>query len=137
MGTAAASPGVSVSAGFGAGWRRMAEALRAAIPVEEIDRIWLFAPVRQAEREWGTAVISRRIGGHRRRIYTATYVVIARGRDRGQGRVTVEEVGESPADVVDGVVLGVQLRTGETQPPDEVSPALLTGAFGDQPAAQA
>ena len=106
----------------------MATAVAEAVPPAEIDRIWLFAPVRQEDREWGTAVIGRRAAGDRLRVYTARYMLVIRGRERGQGRVGVEEIGESPGGVIDDVIRGVQERAGETEPPVEVATALWYGA---------
>lgn len=108
--------------GQGIGWTRVAQSLANAVPREAIDRIWLFAPVRREEREWGTAVVSRRTEEGRSRIYTASYLMIVRGRERGRGKVTIEEVGESPPDVVHEVIAGVQERAGEPSPPTEIPP---------------
>jgi hypothetical protein len=113
----------------------VAAAIREAMPTEEIDRVWLFAPVRREDREWGTAVVSRRLDDARRAVYTATYVVVVRGRDRGSGKVTVERVGETPTAVVDQVIFGVQERAGEPEPPEEVSPSWWSERDGDEPAA--
>jgi hypothetical protein len=112
------------SAGLGIGWMRTAQSLAEAVPPEEIDGIWLFPPVRREEREWGVAVVSRRSENERRRIYTASYMLIVRGRQRGQGKVVVEEVGESPVDVVHEIIRGVQERAGEAEPPSEIAPRL-------------
>jgi len=103
--------------GMGLGWARAAQSLAEVVPASEIERIWLFPPVRREEREWGVAVVSRRSEGERRRIYTARYMLIVRGRERGQGKVVIEEVGESPRSVVHDVIQGVQERTGEAEPP--------------------
>lgn len=135
MGTAART-GVGRAPGLGLGWTRVAQRLREHVPPAEIDGIWLFAPVLREEREWGTAVISRRTAGGRRRIYTASYLVVVRGRERGQGRVAVEEVGESPADVVHDVIAGVQERAGEREPPVEIAPELWYGEERDESAAE-
>ena len=116
--------GTARAPGLGIGWTRTAESLAEAVPPREIDGIWLFPPVRREEREWGVAVVSRRTENERRRIYTASYMLIVRGRQRGQGRVAVEEVGESPIDVVHEIIRGVQERTGEAEPPVEISPRL-------------
>lgn len=117
--------------GLRPGWRRVAEAVAQAVPVGEIARIWLFAPVRQDEREWGTAVIARRVQEGRLRVYTGRYGVATRGRDRGQGQVAVEDVGESPDDVLPEVLRGVQERAGEAEPPVEIAPAQWYGRDED------
>ncbi len=128
-------PGITRAPGLGLGWTRVAQAVAESVLPSEIDGIWLFPPVRHEEREWGVAVISCRTGSERRRIYTASYMLIVRGRARGQGRVAVEEVGEGPAAVIHEVVRGVQQRAGETEPPVEISPDLWFGADDDEPAA--
>jgi hypothetical protein len=51
-------------------------------------------------------------------------MLVMRGRERGQGKIAVEEVGESPLSVVQEVIRGVQERAGETEPPIEISPGL-------------
>ena len=114
----------ALSPGLGLGWTRVAQAVEAEVPPHSIDGIWLFAPVRREWREWGTAVITCRLDSERRRIYTARYWLTIRGRERGEGRVLVEQVGESPAVVLHEVIAGVQERAGETEPPVEVSPEL-------------
>lgn len=110
--------------GLELGWLRTAQSLAEVVRSEEIDGIWLFPPVRREEREWGTAVVSRLSGEGRRRIYTASYMLVVRGRERGQGKVVVEEVGESPIAVVHEVLRGVQERAGEAEPPVEIPPKL-------------
>jgi hypothetical protein len=116
--------------GIGPGWTRVAEAVAAQVQVDQIDGIWLFPPVRREEREWGVAVISCTTEDLRSRIYTASYMMIVRGRERGHGKVSVEEVGESPATVLEDVIRGVQDRAGEAEPPAEIEPNLW---FGDAP----
>jgi hypothetical protein len=106
------------------------------MPAGEIERIWLFASVRREEREWGTAVVARRGERKRLRVYTASYQLVIRGGERGQGRVTLLEVGESRAAVVDHVIRGVQQRAGEAEPPVEIGPSLWFGEEHDQSAAQ-
>ncbi len=114
--------GATRSPGLGLGWTRTAQSLGEVVPASEIERIWLFPPVRREEREWGVAVVSRIADGERRRIYTASYMLIVRGRERGQGKIAVEEVGESPISVMHEVIKGVQERAGEAEPPVEIAP---------------
>jgi hypothetical protein len=113
------------------------------VPAAEIVQIWLFPPVRKDEREWGTAVVARRVDEGRLRIYAASYVLVVRGRERGQGRVQVEDVGETPDDIVREVLTGVQERAGEAEPPVEVDVALWypdpesdAEVNGDEPASE-
>ena len=123
-----ANVGLATTPGLGPGWIRVAESLVGRVVPEEIDGIWLFQPVRREEREWGVAVIACRTDDGRQRIYTASYMIIVRGRDKGHGKVAVEEVGESPATVLEDVIKGVGERTGEMEPPVEIEPNLW---FGD------
>jgi len=113
---------VTRGSGLGLGWTKVVEAVAEAVPTASIDRIWLFAPVRRDEREWGTAVVSCRTEEERRRVFTASYLMVVRGRERGRGKVTVEEVGVSPPEVVHEVIAGVQERAGEASPPAEIPP---------------
>lgn len=120
----------------GYGWRRVATALAATVPVGEIERIWLFPPVRQEAREWGTAVVARRVEPGRLRVYTGSYGLVVRGRERGQGQVSIEEVGETPDAVLPDVIQGVQERAGEAEYPDEVSPAAWFASDDESTAAR-
>ena len=72
----------------------------------------------------GVAVIACRTDDVRQRIFTASYMMVVRGREKGHGRVAVEEVGESPATVLEDVIRGVGERTGEVEPPVEITPDL-------------
>ena len=108
--------------GLGLGWEQVASALAAEVPVAEIDRIWLFAPLRQEGREWGTAVVLRRLDGERRRVYTATYMIATGGRERGRAKINITEVGDSPSVVVEDVIAGVRERSGDTEPPTVIAP---------------
>jgi hypothetical protein len=118
--------------GLGLGWTRVAEKVRESVAIETIDRIWLFAPVRRDDREWGTAVVSCHAAAGRRSVYTAGYLLVVRGRERGRGHVFIEEVGESPVSVVDEVIAGVQERAGEPDPPIEIAPELWFGEVSDE-----
>lgn len=122
--------GVALSPGLGPGWTRVAEVLANRVEPEDIEGIWLFAPVRREEREWGVAVIACCTDDERRRIFTASYMIVVRGGEKGHGKVAVEEVGESPATVLEDVIRGVRDRAGEVDPPVEITPDLW---FGDTP----
>jgi hypothetical protein len=125
--------GVAAQPGLGLGWTRVATSIAELVSPSTIERIWLFAPVRREDREWGTAVLACSTGGNRRRIFAASYLIAIRGRTRGQGKVTVDEVGESPVAVIHEVIAGVMERAGETEPPVEIAPELWFG--GDEPLA--
>jgi hypothetical protein len=99
----------------------VAQAIAERMPVGEIERIWLFPPVRQEVREWGTAVVARRVSPGRVRVYTGSYGLVVRGRERGEGQVTVEDVAETPDAVLPDVIRGVQERARETEYPEEIA----------------
>jgi hypothetical protein len=126
----------AATAGLGRGWTRVAEAVGQSMPHAEIARIWVFPPIRREDREWGTAVIAREAPPDRVRLYTGKYMLVTRGRERGQGRVEVEEVGETPTPVAHDVIWGVQHRLGEADPPTEIDPAAWYGDELDEPAAE-
>ena len=113
--------------GVGPGWLRIARELAGQVPTEELHGIWVYPAVRREEREWGTAIVARRSNDDRIRVYTARYVQMIRGRDRGQGRVAIEEVAACPLPVLFEVLKGVQERMAETEPPVEISPAVWYG----------
>ena len=119
--------GIIPTPGLGPGWSRVAETLVSRVDPEDIEGIWLFHPVRREEREWGVAVIACRTDDERQRIFTASYMIFVRGREKGHGKVAVEEVGESPVTVLEDVIRGVGERTGEAEPPVEITPDLWYG----------
>lgn len=120
----------------GVGWSRVARALAEHIPPSEVHGIWLFAPLRHEDREWGTAIVARVAEQDRRRIYTASYVIVTGGPERGQHRITIEEVGEGPEEVVREIIAGVQERAGEAEPPLEIPRDAWYGDEDDEPATE-
>lgn len=116
----AAGPlGGSRRPGQGPGWARLSAAVAARVPPAEIDTVYLFRPIRREGREWGTAVVTRRApeGGERLLVYTGRYMLVIRGKEKGQARVEVEEVALSPAEVIAQVMQRTAERTGESEPP--------------------
>src|SRR5256885_12303869 len=110
--------------GRGPGWAKLAEAVALRVPPSEIETIYLFRPWKREGREWGTAVVACRAtegggegGGGRLRVYTARYMLIVRGKERGQSRIEVEETALSPADVIARVMQAAAERTGDPEPP--------------------
>jgi hypothetical protein len=87
----------------------------------EVDGVWVFAPLRREDREWGTAILSR-VDGERRRIYTARYVLSIRGKQRGKFESTIQEVGSGPVEALARVVQEAQRRVEDEHPPSSVSP---------------
>jgi hypothetical protein len=58
------------------------------------------------------------------RVYTAKYMLVVRGKERGQSKVEVEEVALSPAEVLAQVMQATVDRGGDTEPPVELGPAV-------------
>jgi hypothetical protein len=100
----------------------VATAVEAEMPPAEIETIYLFRPIKREGREWGTAVVTRKTAEGRLRVYTAKYMLIVRGKDRGQAKVELTEVGLSPAEVLAQVMQATSDRSGESEPPVEVGP---------------
>lgn len=105
----------------GSGWERLAQAVSEVLPPVEVDGVWIFAPLRREDREWGTAVLSR-VDGDRRRIYTARYVLAVKGRQRGKFESTIQEVGSGPMDALARVLQEAQRRIDDEHPPSSVAP---------------
>lgn len=116
---------------------KIADTLKEKLAPEDIARIWVFPPMRGDGLEWGTAVVATHAAPERFAVVTAKYMLTVRGRRRGSARVEVEDVGEGPVQVVLDVVSGVQARTGDGEPPVEISPDLWFSQDDDEPAAEA
>jgi hypothetical protein len=105
----------------GSGWERLAQAVAEVLPAAEVDGVWIFAPLRREDREWGTAVLSR-VDGDRRRIYTARYVLAVKGKQRGKFESTIQELGSGPMDALARVLQEAQRRIDDEHPPSSVPP---------------
>lgn len=116
------SSSTSTGSGIGPGWERLAQAVRLAMPVEELDRIWAFQVVRRMGQDFGTAILSR-VEADRRRIYTASFVLDVKGKKRGQFEWSLEEVGSGPLEALDELLALVPKRSDEEEPPAPVEPA--------------
>ena len=119
-----------IRTGWRPGWSRLAEAVLAEIPAEEIDGLWQFLPIRAGRRELGTAILAR-CDGDRRRIYTARYALVIRGKERGQFEAHVVEVGSGPAETLDQMLLDVRRRLDEDDAPVPVEVAVWVAAAAD------
>lgn len=119
--------------GMGGGWDRLAPALRTALPIAEIDRIWAFRVVRREGQDFGTAVLSR-LEGDRRRIYTARFVHTVKGKTRGRFEWFLDEVGSGPLEALDELLALVPKRAEDEEPPEPVEPAAWFPPEPDAPA---
>jgi hypothetical protein len=115
---AGGGPDASVAA---SGWDRLAQAVSELVPPDEVDGVWMFAPIRRGTDEWGTAVLSR-LDGDRRRIYTARYMLAVKGKERGKFESSVREVGVGPVEVLSRVLQEAQRRVDDEHPPIAVPP---------------
>ena len=113
-----------VGPGRGPGWAKLSQAVAAQIPPAEIETLYLFRPFRRDGREWGTAVVTRRSSDERLLVYTARYMLVLRGKDRGKSELEVREVALSPAAVIDEVMREAADRLGDTDPPVATGPAV-------------
>lgn len=105
--------------GDGPHWERLAGWLRGELPVAELDGVWVFRVLRRDDREFGTAVLSR-VDGDRRRIYTASFVAIVKGRQRGGFETELREVGSGPLDALHELLAKVPDRADDEDPPAPV-----------------
>ena len=112
--------------GRGPGWAKVAAAVEAQVPPAEIETIYVFQPIKRQGREWGTAVVTRKSAAPdaRLRVYTAKYMLVVRGKERGQAKVEVVEVALSPAEVLARVMQATVDRGGDAEPPVELGPAV-------------
>ena len=102
----------------GSGWGRLAEYVAGALPVAEIDGVWQFRTIKRYGREFGTAVLTRVEGpdGERRRIYTARFTHVLKGKERGKFDAAVEEVGSGPVQALGDLLAGVRKRLEDEDP---------------------
>jgi hypothetical protein len=108
--------------GAGPGWQRLAEALRAVLPIGELDRVWVFRVVRRDGQDFGTTILSR-VEGERRRIYTARFVLTVKGKKRGAFEWFLDEVGSGPLEALEELLALVPKRSDDEEPPLEIDPA--------------
>ena len=133
MGTGVGLNRPAEAPGVGAGWSRLAEEVVKLLPGAEIDGVWAFPNLRRDGREWGTAVISR-VEGDRRRIYTARYQLVLKGKERGRFEAAVEEVGSGSIDTLAELLHEVHKRTDDEHPPVPVALAAWFPGPTDGPA---
>jgi hypothetical protein len=102
--------------GVGAGWARLAEALRPVLDQGTVDGIWVFRTMRAGPREFGTAILTL-VEGDRRRIFTARYALLVKGRQRGGFEWGLDEVGAGPVTALEELLALVPARGVEDEPP--------------------
>lgn len=109
--------------GGGTGWERLAEALRPALDPGTVDGIWVFRTMRAGPKEFGTAILSQ-VEGDRRRIFTARYALLVKGRQRGGFEWGLDEVGAGPVTALEELLALVPVRGVEDEPPVPIEVAL-------------
>ena len=102
----------------GSGWGRLADYVAGEIPVAEIDGVWQFRTIKREGRELGTAMLSRVDGEQqeRRRIYTARFMHLLKGKERGKFEASLEEVGSGPVETLGELLAGVRKRLEDEDP---------------------
>jgi hypothetical protein len=102
----------------GSGWGRLAEHVAGAIPVTEIDGVWQFRTIRRDGCEFGTALLARLDGQaqERRRIFTARFMHVLKGKERGKFEASLEEVGSGPVETLGDLLAGVRKRLEDEDP---------------------
>ena len=102
----------------GSGWGRLADYVAGEIPVAEIDGVWQFRTIKREGRELGTAMLSRLDGEQqeRRRIYTARFMHLLKGKERGKFEASLEEVGSGPVETLGELLAGVRKRLEDEDP---------------------
>lgn len=102
----------------GSGWGRLAEYVAGEVPVSEIDGVWQFRTIKREGRELGTAMLSRVDGEQqeRRRIYTARFMHLLKGKERGKFEASLEEVGSGPVETLGELLAGVRKRLEDEDP---------------------
>ncbi len=102
----------------GSGWGRLADYVASEIPVAEIDGVWQFRTIKREGRELGTAMLSRVDGEQqeRRRIYTARFMHLLKGKERGKFEASLEEVGSGPVETLGDLLAGVRKRLEDEDP---------------------
>ncbi len=106
--------------GVGEGWTRLVEAIGLALPVAEIDGVWVFKTIRHNARDFGTAILSR-ADGDRRRIYTASFILTVKGKARGQFESEIAEVGSGPLEALAELLALVPKRSEDEEPPTPIA----------------
>jgi len=98
---------------YGEGLSRLLDLVAERMPRDEVEEVWAFPPLRREGREYGVAVIARRLEGERRVVYRARYVLHLKGTERGKASLQVDETAEAPAELLPRVIEGVRRRADE------------------------
>jgi hypothetical protein len=107
------SPAASGVAAYGEGLARLLDLVAGQMPKADVEEVWAFPPLRREGREYGVAVIARRLEGGRRAVYRARYVLHVKGQERGRALLDMEETAEAPAELLPQVIEGVRRRADE------------------------
>jgi len=109
------------AATYGEGLARLLDLVAERMPREEVEAVWAFPGVRREGREYGVAVIERRLEGERRLVYRGRYIVQMKGQERGKVAVELEETAEALPETLQRVLEGVRQRAdeaGDAEPVD-------------------
>ena len=109
------------SAVYGEGLAKLLDLVASRMLRSEVEAVWAFPGVRREGREYGVAVIERRVEGERRLVYRGRYIVQLKGQERGKVVVELEETAEALPKTLQRVLEGVRQRAdeaGEAEPVD-------------------
>jgi hypothetical protein len=79
--------------------------------------------MRSGLKEYGTAIVSQ-VEGDRRRIFTARYALLIKGRQRGGFEWGLDELGSGPLEALEELLALVPARGVEEESPFPVDPVL-------------
>jgi hypothetical protein len=100
------------------------------VPLEQIEELYLFSPLRQGVLETGLAVVAERAESSERHIvHTARYRAVIKGPERGKWEVDVVAEADAPLVTVETVVRGVQRRSSDDAGTTRYSGAELARAL--------
>jgi len=116
---------------YGEGLARLLDLVAERMPRAEVEAVWAFPGVRREGREYGVAVIERRLEGERRLVYRGRYVVQMKGQERGKVAVELEETAEALPETLQRVLEGVRQRADEAGDAEPVDIRAWRGDAGD------
>jgi len=89
---------------------RALQRLASRLGPKEIDRLWIFPPLRKGRKEWGLVAASCFADGGMRRLITASYQAERTGTSLTVDCAMTEE-GQAPAERLPRVMMGVERRS--------------------------
>jgi hypothetical protein len=111
--------------------RRFLLAIADQVPLDRVDEVRVFRPIRQGGQETGVAVVAvepepladetESAAMTRHIVYSARYRLVLKGPERGRWETTVTAEADAPLAAVEAVVRGVLRRAGEDEEPERLT----------------